>query len=251
MTNYHTHTTFCDGKNTPEEMVVSALERGFTRLGFTSHSDMLTDPAAYVSEIRRLAEKYATRIWLFCGLELELADIDHRSSFIINNSSFDYIIGSHHYLTAPDGSRFAIDNTPEELALGVRANFDGDWMAFARAYYAAIRSTLKNDFEVVGHVDLIRKFNSKCGFFSESDPTYLGEIEATADAIADSGKVVEVNTGAISRGWMDDAYPSKPFRELLRARGVRFVLSSDAHSADALDCAFDRFASAETYLDLQ
>ena len=66
--------------------------------------------------------------------------------------------------------------------------------------------------------------------------------------LAASGKVVEVNTGAISRGWLDDAYPSASFRELLRTRGTRFVLSSDAHAADAIDCAFDRFADAEEYL---
>ena len=59
---------------------------------------------------------------------------------------------------------------------------------------------------------------------------------------------MEVNTGAISRGWLDDAYPSAAFRELLRARGTRFVLSSDSHSADTIDCAFDRFADAEEYL---
>ena len=74
-------------------------------------------------------------------------------------------------------------------------------------------------------------------------------LERTADAIAASGKVVEVNTGGMSRGWLDDAYPSAAFRALLRARGVRFVLSSDAHSADALDFAFDRFGDAERYAD--
>ncbi len=48
---------------------------------------------------------------------------------------------------------------------------------------------------------------------------------------------------------MDDAYPSSAFRDLLRARGVRFILSADAHSAEALDCAFDRFGAAEPTLD--
>ena len=59
-----------------------------------------------------------------------------------------------------------------------------------------------------------------------------------------------MNTGAISRGWMDDAYPSAEFRAMLRERGVRFVLSSDAHAAEAIDCAFDRFGQAEAYVEL-
>ena len=79
---------------------------------------------------------------------------------------------------------------------------------------------------------------------------YREELERTADVIAASGKVVEVNTGAIARGWLDDAYPSPAFRALLRARGVRFVLSADAHAAEALDGAFDRFASVDGLLDV-
>ena len=38
-TNYHTHSTFCDGKNTPEEMVLKAIEDNFDILGFSSHRD--------------------------------------------------------------------------------------------------------------------------------------------------------------------------------------------------------------------
>ena len=103
------------------------------------------------------------------------------------------------------------------------------------------------DFDVIGHPDLVRKFNLKHPYFDETAPWYLEELRLTADAIAASGKIVEVNTGAISRGWLADAYPSPHFRQLLRERGVKFILSSDAHSADAIDCAFDRFASAEEY----
>jgi histidinol-phosphatase (PHP family) len=105
------------------------------------------------------------------------------------------------------------------------------------------------DFDIVGHLDLVRKFNVKAPYFDEEAAWYRAELVATADAVAASGKIAEVNTGAISRGWLDDAYPSAFFRQLLRERGVRFVLSADAHAADAVDCAFDRFGAAEDYLE--
>ena len=35
--NAHTHTTFCDGKNTVEEMVQAAIDRNFVSLGFSVH----------------------------------------------------------------------------------------------------------------------------------------------------------------------------------------------------------------------
>ena len=51
----------------------------------------------------------------------------------------------------------------------------------------------------------------------------------------------------VVRGWLDDAYPSEEFRTMLREKGVKFILSSDAHTADGIDCAFDRFEKAESY----
>ena len=35
--NLHTHCTYCDGKNTLEEMVLAAIDKGFSSLGFSSH----------------------------------------------------------------------------------------------------------------------------------------------------------------------------------------------------------------------
>ena len=37
-TDLHVHTTYCDGKNTPEEVVLSAIEKGVERLGFSGHA---------------------------------------------------------------------------------------------------------------------------------------------------------------------------------------------------------------------
>ena len=36
--NFHTHTTYCDGKSTAEEMVQKAIELRFSQLGFSGHS---------------------------------------------------------------------------------------------------------------------------------------------------------------------------------------------------------------------
>ena len=38
--NLHTHTTFCDGKDTPEELVEAAIAKGFDSIGFSGHSYM-------------------------------------------------------------------------------------------------------------------------------------------------------------------------------------------------------------------
>ena len=146
--------------------------------------------------------------------------------------------------------RVPVDHKPELLAEGIAQQFGGDAQAFVHTYFAAERDMAATcDFDVIGHPDLVRKFNGKLRYFDESADWYLEELRLTADAFAATGKLVEINTGGISRGWIDDAYPSPVFRALLRERGVRFILSSDAHAAAAIDCAFDRFGIAEDYVD--
>ena len=261
--NYHTHTTWCDGKDTPRRMIEAALEKGFDEIGFSSHSMLpesdtewvLTPVKAprYAAEIRALAAEYAGRIRVRLGVEADYVPggaSPDRSNYA--SISPEYIIGSIHFVVATDGVRVPVDHSPRLLAEGIRDHFGGSAEAFIRAYFAQQRDMVSRfDFDVVGHLDLVRKFNAKHPYFDEAAVWYRDELAATADAVAASGKLAEVNTGAISRGWLDDAYPSADFRALLRARGVRFILSADAHSADSLDCAFDRFGSAEEFVSLE
>ena len=62
-----------------------------------------------------------------------------------------------------------------------------------------------------------------------------------ADALLTTGKPFEINTGAISRGYRTDAYPSREIRTYLKERGARFILSSDAHRKEHICFGFDRF----------
>lgn len=258
--NFHTHTTWCDGSDSPEAVIQAAIARNFDAIGFSSHAmlpenilDWVLTPEkalAYAAEIRSLAAKYADRIRVFCGVEADYipggANPDRSTYAAI---SPDYIIGSVHFVAAADGAIVCVDNTPKDLMEGITAHFDGSVESYIRAYFRQVREMVSRfDFDIAGHLDLVRKFNAKNPYFDESCDWYAEELAETADAVVASGKLVEVNTGAISRGWLDDAYPSPAFRALLRQRGARFVLSSDAHSADAIDCAFDRFADSEEYV---
>ena len=70
--NLHTHTTFCDGKNTPEENILAAIGEGLASLGFSSHApygahdteDCLSSEniGAYRNEVRRVQAKYSNKI---------------------------------------------------------------------------------------------------------------------------------------------------------------------------------------------
>lgn len=258
--NYHTHTTWCDGKDTPVSVILASIAKGFDAIGFSSHSMLPEDDTSwvltpakaprYAMEIRSLAKKYEERINVLCGVEADYVPggaTPDRHAY--SDITPDYIIGSVHFVAAPDGARVCVDKSPESLADGIQRHFDGDTKAYLRAYFAQVREMLLScDFDIAGHLDLVRKFNARHPYFDETELWYLAELDQTADAVAGSGKIVEVNTGAISRGWLDDVYPSAAFRDRLRSRGVKFILSSDAHAADAIDCAFDRFGDCEVFI---
>ena len=258
-TNFHTHTTWCDGRDTPETVARAAVGKGFAVLGFSSHMSFpeagpcVLPPEkgpAYVADIRALADRQAPGLRILCGGEADyIPGVTTPDRARYAHLGLDYLIGSIHFVIAPDGGRVPVDHTPELLEKGIAAHFGGEARAFVVAYYRQLRDMVaRYDFDIVGHPDLVRKFNVRHPYFDEQADWYRAELETTADALAAAGRIVEVNTGAISRGWLDDAYPSAPFRDLLRTRGVRFLLSSDAHAADAIDCAFDRFGAAESYV---
>lgn len=76
LVNLHTHTTFCDGKNSPEEMVLSAISKGFSVLGFSGHgytsydlSYCMKDMGGYISTVNMLKEKYKDKIEIYLGVE--------------------------------------------------------------------------------------------------------------------------------------------------------------------------------------
>lgn len=268
--NLHTHTIFCDGKNTAEEMVLAAIEKGFTALGFSGHclypltSDFYKAPdddwhihaadlEKYLAEIKRLKEKYADKLQIFTGFEADFFEDEKIGSAIPDLEKYkalkpDYLIGSVHFVNTPKGF-YTVDHTVENIQENLKklyGDLEGriDGKRAVCEYFEAERQMLnKGNFHIIGHADLIRKRNGILKFFSENESWYIEELKATAKAIAKAGVVAEINTGAIARGIMDDVYPSTPFMELLHSYGVPVCINSDCHNADFLDCAFDKAAN--------
>ena len=249
LTDLHTHTTYCDGKNTPEEMVRSAISLGMMCLGFSGHGYAPYDTdscmpkeavGAYLREIARLKEKYAGQIELRCGVEQDYFSKEP-------TDAFEYVIGSVHYLRAADSRYLCIDDTPELMAEWVRSDFGGDWYAMCEAYYALEADVVrKTGADIIGHFDLVTKFNENSRLFDENEPRYVRAWQAAVDALLPSGVPFEINTGAMSRGWRTSPYPAKPIRDYIRAHGGRLILSSDSHRADTLLYAFDQYEGETT-----
>ena len=103
----HVHSKLCDGKNTLEEMAVTAWKAGLQTLGFSGHSHTPCDleycmtqsrTSLYKATIAKLKERYAGKMDILCGLEWDLFSDD-------DPYAYDYFIGSAHYVKGSIGAR--------------------------------------------------------------------------------------------------------------------------------------------------
>ena len=236
--NIHTHSTFCDGKNTPEEIVISAISKGFVSIGFSGHGytdfDLrycVRDVTGYQNEVKKLKEKYKGKIEIYLGIEED-------AYAIANRVDYDYIIGSSHYYEV-NGEYYAIDSSPNHFRKCLEV-FNYDIERMAEDYYGKFcRYINERKPDVVGHFDLITKFDEMGESLFLKNENYNKIVEKYIKTVADSGCVFEVNTGAISRGYRSAPYPAENLLRILREHNTPLTLSSDSHSADTLDFGFD------------
>ena len=178
----HAHSVYCDGANTPEEMVLAAIERGLTTFGVSAHSYTsfdtsycirMEDIPRYIAEMRYLRAKYFDKIHVLCGVEQ-----DYYSEY--PTDGFDYAIGSVHYLKLGE-DHVPVDETPEILRDAAERYFGGDMYALCGEYFRTVADVVnKTGCDIIGHFDLIAKFNEKERLFDEYDPRYIAAWRAAA-----------------------------------------------------------------------
>lgn len=240
ISNAHCHTTYCDGKNTPEEMIQAALRRGFVSLGFSIHGwtpyelceVSLEKEALYRAELLRLREKYRGQIEIIIGAE---RDAMYDRSF----DGYEYLIDSVHWFQK-DGELMPVDAYESVMLENVQKHFGGDFYAYCRAYYEKEADLCTHsDALFIGHIDLVSKFNEGGRHFDETDPRYLRPALEAAACAVERHKPLEINTGAIARGYRSAPYPHPAILKYIHDSGGEILINSDAHSAEAIDTAFD------------
>ena len=240
--NLHTHTRFADGKHTAEEVVLSAIDSGMEVLGFSEHSfhphpdiygmESIRVQQEYRREIERLKAVYADRIKILCGIEQ-----DSFSGTPIE--VYDYVIGSVHNL-AFGGEFTAIDLAIQDVKDAIVKYCGSDPMVYAKAYFEAVaRVEEDTQCDIVGHFDLLTKFNERAAIFDTTDPRYIKAGLEALDALLEKDVIFEINTGAMSRGYRTTPYPAPVFLHRIAEKRGNVTLSSDAHRKENLTYGFD------------
>lgn len=244
LTNYHSHSLYCDGRARMEDFVRFARSEGFTSYGFSSHAP-LPFPTAwtmewdrmddYLNEFRQLKAKYAGSIELYIGLEIDyLNDSSHPAIDRFQELPLDYRIGSVHMLYDPQGELVDSDVPAPAFARMVDRHFSGDLDRVIHLYYERLLRMLElGGFDIVGHADKIH-YNAACyrpGLLDE--PWYDDLVRSCFRAIAERGYQMEINTKAYRD--LGTFYPNQRYFSYLHELGIPLQVNSDAHYPDRIN----------------
>lgn len=225
--NYHTHTARCHHAiGTDEEYVLCAIEGGLETLGFSDHTPFIF-PDGYVSRIRMLPEtvaeyassilalkeKYADRIQIRLGLEVEYFPtlIDGLLE-LIEPLGIEYMILAQHWCDTEVGNvhNFRPTDNPKQLERYCNQIIEG------------IQTGL---FSYVAHPDIIS--------YTADDGNYEYHMTRLCQAAKTANIPVELNFQGIRE---NRQYPNDRFWKIAGEVGVPVVLGCDAHApADAAD----------------
>ena len=236
----HNHTTFCDGTDSMEDFVRYVMEDGAEAIGFSGHSHLAFDESwcmtkaleeAYNAEIDRLRLVYGDRIRIYRGIEADwYGDSDL--------SGYDYVIGSVHEVLK-GGEYLEVDHRKDITAENVEKYYGGDYLQYAADYYRVAAEAAKDPrTDIVGHFDLVAKFNGDGFMFDEGSKAYLDLALGALEEILPYDKIFEMNTGAMSRGYRTTPYVGEGILQYMYAHHVRMTVSADAHHKEDYLFAF-------------
>ena len=194
----HCHTVYSDGRNTIEEMALAAEALGMRYLTITDHSPTAGYAGGLsVERLRRQRDEIA-RVQEGVGIVL----LHGTESDILRDGALDF----------PDGVLRELD----VVIASIHARHGLDAASMTRRLVRALRHPV---FKIWGHA---------LGRYVLTRPPFACDVERVLDAAAESRTAIEINGDPhrldLEPRWIREA----------RRRGLRFVISSDAHSTGAL-----------------
>lgn len=240
--NLHTHNHYCDGRGSLEEITLAAIDLGLDTLGFSCHAYQYFSPAytispedtvKYKAEIAALKKKYAHRIRLLAGLEIDMYARP-------DTSGLDYTIGSSHFMKF--GDEFVeFDKKASIVREILDKYFDGDAMKFVRKYYEDFADLASHGkFDIVGHFDIIARHCETEPFFDSSAKAYRDLALEAVHTIAKDIRIFEVNVGCFAYSTRKTPYPNPFIIRELKNIGASVVITNDAHDKARLTGGLDR-----------
>lgn len=238
LSNLHTHSTYSDGENSIEEIILKAISLNYESIGFSEHAEctydigcpelQLKDQEKYFKLLDSMQKKYPN-IKIYKGLELEYFYPHY-------NGKLDYTIGSVHNFIINE-KIYTIDWKIEYLKELIEV-MDGP-KNFIISYYEKLLNFAKtNNFDIVAHIDLYTKFNEIEELFDIKSSWYLDKMKNSIEELNKLDKLIEINTGAMGKGLRREPYPAINIFKILKDLNSKIIVGADSHSTTTLNYYF-------------
>lgn len=214
----HVHTNYSfDSQTTMEQYAARAVELGLDAVCFTDHIDINNHRNTFATfpfeqrlkEFEAVKRKFFGKVLLLQGYEMGEPHLHPKETAFLRSLKPDLIIGSVHDATVLDG-------------------IYGD-REYERAYDKCVRQMVSDgDFDILGHVDVLRKWHDD---YEEDFEFVCGTL---AKCVARS-IVPEINTSSMRKSGVPPMPDMNAIDSYLHSGGKYVCVNSDAHSLGQLD----------------
>lgn len=236
MIDYHIHTLLCNhAQGSMESYIRSAINLGISEICFLDHLTVQESEKGlsmapeeipyYFQAIQLLKQQYKDAISVKAGLEIDFnpaySDLFQE---IVGTYAFDVVASALHF---PGGLNIVSGSSPWR-----HGKHNTDYVY--GLYYEHLENMLEfNYFDVICHIDLIKKFGRKP---SRSFDNQVNEILLK---IKTKNLCVEINTSGYAHP-VGEPYPSFDMITKCHELGIRMTLGSDAHTPADVGQYYDR-----------
>lgn len=241
--NFHSHTQFCDGRNTMEDICLAAKDNGIKYLGFTPHSPLnIYSPCnmkwenvpEYFEEIGRLQNVFGNEMEIYKSMEIDYLSPDFGAHIdYFQNLPLDYRLSSVHFVPTKKGELIDCDGSEERFKKNLDLYFQNDIRYVVEKYFEQVLCMAeKGGFEIIGHFDKIACNASYISPGIENENWYEALVNDIISHIIDGNYIVEINTKAFEK--KQRFYPSEKWWKKLLERNLPLMINSDVHYKDKI-----------------
>jgi histidinol-phosphatase (PHP family) len=234
--DYHIHTyNSVDSTTQLSAICETAISRGLTEIAITDHADFGPDddadyfhPVEYLAAIKRCRARCGDQLTIRAGVEMGEPHIFvQQLQDILAAGEFDFVIGSAHYAVGMKaGWKPAFFEQP------LRQGYEG-------YFQQVVRLAKEGDFDVLGHIDLIKRDAFKFGQPYDGPEPYADLIRTALRAVIERGKGIEINTSPLRSGLSEPCPSLEILRWYRELGGEILTFGSDAHTADDIGADFN------------
>ncbi|MGC8846519.1 MAG: histidinol-phosphatase [Candidatus Hydrogenedens sp.] len=237
---------FCDhAESGIEDIVIRAIELNMPVYGFSEHAprkyekylypeeielkktprDLIHNFYAYCKTLDKLQEKYASKITLLKGLEIEVVPPGEYISFnqqLIKEGNIEYVVGSVHWVNEQ-----MTDFSSQTFYKAVETHHGLENLMIA--YYQTLKNmviSIKPD--IVAHFDLIT-----CFLKPEELPNYssklINTIEETLEEVKKNDCILELNTSGLRKP-IQRIFPDTFIIQKSAKLGIPFTFADESHN---------------------